>query len=78
MGARAVLPPAEAGTLVYPVNVTRQLALESLSVTEFGNRKLPGNLPSSPTSSGALYVFGKQRRVRGGRTSGGDSLPSIM
>ena len=35
-------------------------------MAEFGNRKLPGNLPSSPTSSGALCAFGKQRRVRGG------------
>ena len=61
-----------------PVNVTRQLALGSLSVTAFGNRKLPDNLPSSPTSSGALYVFGKQRRVREGKASGGDSLPSFM
>ena len=52
-----------------PVNVARQLALGSLSMTEFGNRKLPGNLPSSPTSSGALCVFGKQRRVRGGRAA---------
>ena len=54
MRARVVLPPAQAGSLVYPVNVTRQLALKSLSVAEFGNRKLPGNLSSSPLSSGAL------------------------
>ena len=63
---------------MYPVDVTRQLALRSLSVAELGNRKLPDDLSSSPPTPGALYVFGKQQRVRRGRTSGGDSLPSIM
>ena len=34
-------------------------------MTEFGNWKLPNNLPPSPTSFGPLIASGKQRGVRG-------------
>ena len=77
MGCK-VLTPANAGALVNPVNVARELAFRSLSMAEFGNRKLSGNLPSSPTPSGALRAFPKQRRVRGGWASRDDSLPILV
>ena len=47
-------------------------------MAEFGNRKLPGNLPPSPTSHGALCAFSKQRRVWGGWASGDYTLPGLM
>ena len=37
---------ANAGALVNPVNVARELALRSLSMAEFGNRKLSGKWAS--------------------------------
>ena len=66
LGTSAVLAPTSSGTLANPVNVAGELALRSLSMAKFDNRELPSYLPSTPTSSGPLIAFGKQRRVRGG------------
>ena len=51
---------------MYPVNVTRQLSLKSLSVAEFGNRKLPGNLPSSANLVRCLVCFWQTAEGEGG------------